>query len=190
MTKSIRRRNLVLRLVALAALMCGFGYCVTGFKGPQTAEVVSANTRADAHRTVLIQFNSNLRDGLPWKFHAARTVEVHPGQLVRVSYDARNDSNRSISGRAVATYTPAVAAAYMRKLECFCTSIQTLAPHEVRRMPVVFMIDPSLPSDVPVVTLSYTFFEAPRRQGWWPRGLSGTIYKLPDLGDHDRSLAD
>jgi cytochrome c oxidase assembly protein subunit 11 len=168
MTKTIRGRNLVLRLAALAAVMCGFGYCVTGLKGPQTAEAVSANTRADAHRTVLIQFNSNLRGGLPWKFHAARTVEVHPGELVRVSYDARNDSDRSISGRAVATYTPAVAAAYMRKLECFCTSIQTLAPHEVKRMPVVFMIDPSLPSDVPVVTLSYTFSEAPRRKGWWP----------------------
>jgi cytochrome c oxidase assembly protein subunit 11 len=176
MTKTIRRRNLVLRLAALAAVMCGFGYGVTGFKGPQTADVVSANTRADAHRTVLIQFNSNLRDGLPWKFHAARTVEVHPGQLVRVSYDARNDSDRSISGRAVATYTPAVAAVYMRKLECFCTSIQTLAPHEVRRMPVVFMIDPSLPSDVPVVTLSYTFFEAPRRQGWWPRAIAQRLF--------------
>ena len=175
MTKTIRRRNLVLRLAALAAVMCGFGCGATGNKGSQTADVVSANARADVHRTVLIQFNSNLRDGLPWKFHAARTVEVHPGQLVRVSYDARNDSDRSISGRAVATYTPAVAAAYMRKLECFCTSIQTLAPHEVRRMPVVFMIDPSLPSDVPVVTLSYTFFEAPRRQGWWPRAVTWMI---------------
>jgi cytochrome c oxidase assembly protein subunit 11 len=182
MTKSISRRNLALRLVALAAVMCGFGYLlrpvysalcrVTGFMGPQTADAVSANTRADAHRSVLIQFNSNLRDGLPWKFHAAQTVEIHPGQLVRVSYDARNDSDRSISGRAIATYTPAVAAAYMRKLECLCTSIQTLAPHEVRRMPVVFTIDPSLPSDVPVVTLSYTFFEVRGRQGWWPRAIA------------------
>ena len=168
MTKALRRRNLVLLLVALAAVMCGFGYLlppvysavcrVTGFKGLQTADV---------HRTVLIQFNSNLRGSLPWKFHAAQTVEIHPGQLVRVSYDARNDSDRSISGRAIATYTPAVAAAYLRKLECFCTSTQTLAPHEVRRMPVVFMIDPSLPNDVPVVTLSYTFFEV--RGGWTAR---------------------
>jgi len=26
-------------------------------------------------------------------------------------------------------------------------------------MPVVFVIDPSLPKDIPAITLSYTFFE-------------------------------
>jgi cytochrome c oxidase assembly protein subunit 11 len=34
-----------------------------------------------------------------------------------------------------------------------------LGPKEVRRMPVVFVIDPALPKFVNTITLSYTFFE-------------------------------
>jgi cytochrome c oxidase assembly protein subunit 11 len=156
--------------------MFGFGYLLpplystvcqlTGFNRLQSADVVSTNTRANAKRTVLMQFDSNLRDGLPWKFRATQTTkEVHPGQLVSVSYDVSNDSDRAISGQAIPSYAPTGAAAYVRKLECFCFSIQTLAPREVRRMPVVFLIDTELPSDVRTVTLSYTFFEVPGRRG-------------------------
>lgn len=176
MTQAIRHRRLFIRLVVLAAAMFGFGYLlpplysticrITGFNRLENADVVSADTRADARRTVVMQFDSNLRDDLPWKFRPSQTTaEIHPGQLVRVSYDVSNDSDRAVSGQAVASYAPAGAASYVRKLECFCFSIQTLAPHEVRRMPVVFLIDPSLPSDVGTVTLSYTFFEVPGRRG-------------------------
>ena len=34
-----------------------------------------------------------------------------------------------------------------------------LQPGERREMPVVFVVDPALPADIPAVTLSYTFFE-------------------------------
>src|SRR5271168_949689 len=106
---------------------------ITGFNQLQSADVVSATTSADANRTVLMQFDSNLRDGLPWKFRPTQTTaEVHPGQLVTVSYDVSNDSDRAVSGQAIASYAPAGAAPYVRKLECFCFSIQTLGPREVR----------------------------------------------------------
>ena len=36
---------------------------------------------------------------------------------------------------------------------------QTLKAGEKRQMPVVFVVDPALPEDIPVITLSYTFFE-------------------------------
>ena len=42
---------------------------------------------------------------------------------------------------------------------------QTLAPGEVRRMPVVFVIEAGLPQDVNTVTLSYTFFEVEGKKG-------------------------
>ena len=114
---------------------------------------------------LFMQYDSNLRDGLPWNFRAMQaTAPVHPGQLVQVSYEVRNNSDHAISGQAIASYAPAGAAAYVRKLECFCFSIQTIAAHEVRQMPVIFLIDSSLPSDVATVTLSYTFFEVPGRQ--------------------------
>ena len=35
----------------------------------------------------------------------------------------------------------------------------TLKAGERRLMPVVFVVDPSLPRDIPAITLSYTFFE-------------------------------
>ena len=161
-------------LIGVAAAMFGFGYVLpplyakvcqlTGFNRLQSADSVS-DTQPDSKRTVLMQFDSNLRDGLPWKFRATQaTAPVHLGQLVQVSYEVSNNSDHAISGQAIASYAPAGAAAYVRKLECFCFSIQTFAAHEVRQMPVIFLIDSSLPRDVPTVTLSYTFFEVPGRQ--------------------------
>lgn len=156
----------------LAVAMFGFGFLLaplysvvcrlTGLNQLQAADAVAKDTRPDTKRTVSMQFDSNLRDGLPWVFRPTQTVlQVHPGQLVRTSYEASNTSDRAIVGQAIASFAPADAAAYVRKLECFCFSTQTLAPHEVRNLPVIFVIDPALPSDVPTVTLSYTFFEVP-----------------------------
>jgi cytochrome c oxidase assembly protein subunit 11 len=175
MTTATRQRRLFLILIGVAAAMFGFGYMLpplyakvcqlTGFNRLQNADSVSASTQPDADRTVLMQFDSNLRDNLPWKFRATQaTVPVHPGQLVQVTYEVSNNSDHAISGQAIASDAPAGAAAYVRKLECFCFSIQTFAAHEVRQMPVIFLIASSLPRDVPTVTLSYTFFEVPGRQ--------------------------
>ena len=68
-----------------------------------------------------------------------------------------------MTGQAVPSYGPQVAGRYFKKLECFCFRSQTLAPGEVREMPVVFVIDPGLPADVNTMTLSYTFFEVEGR---------------------------
>ncbi|HEX6944585.1 MAG TPA: cytochrome c oxidase assembly protein, partial [Casimicrobiaceae bacterium] len=84
---------------------------------------------------------------------------VHPGAVVQVDFEVVNTSDRSITGQAIPSYGPPAAAAYVRKLECFCFTQQTLAPGERRQMPVVFVVDPKLPADIPALTLSYTFFE-------------------------------
>jgi cytochrome c oxidase assembly protein subunit 11 len=70
-----------------------------------------------------------------------------------------------VTGQAVPSYGPQLAAQYFRKMECFCFRQQTLAPGEVRHMPVVFVVDPALPPDVNTITLSYTFFEVAGRAG-------------------------
>jgi len=70
-----------------------------------------------------------------------------------------------LTGQAVASYGPALAGQYFRKLECFCFQAQTLAAGETRRMPVSFVVDPSLPKDVHTITLSYTFFEVAGLKG-------------------------
>ena len=84
---------------------------------------------------------------------------MHPGELVHVEYEIANVRGAPVTGQAVPSYGPALAAQYFRKLECFCFQQQTLGPGETRRMPVTFVVDPALPKDVNTITLSYTFFE-------------------------------
>jgi len=86
-------------------------------------------------------------------------VTVHPGELAQVVYEVENTSEHAITGQAVPSYGPQLAAEYFRKLDCFCFTKQAFEPHETRRMPVVFVIDPKLPRDVNTITISYTFFE-------------------------------
>jgi cytochrome c oxidase assembly protein subunit 11 len=118
------------------------------------------NTQVDPTRTLTVQFDTNLRNDLPWSFTPLeRSVRFHPGELVQVTFEVRNHSDRPITGQAIPSYGPQVAGRYFRKLECFCFRQQTLQPGEIRKMPVVFVIEKSLPDDVNFVTMSYTFFQ-------------------------------
>ena len=92
-------------------------------------------------------------------------MRIHPGALTQVTYEVRNRSDRPVTGQAIPSFGPQLAGRYFKKLDCFCFTQQTLAPGEVRRMPVVFVIEPGLPQDVNTVTLSYTFFEVEGKKG-------------------------
>jgi len=76
-----------------------------------------------------------------------------------VEYEVVNNSDQAIVGQAVPSYGPARAAAFFKKIECFCFTPQTLAAGERRRMPVLFVLDRTMDQDVHTVTLSYTFFD-------------------------------
>ena len=170
MSGTTRHRWLLGGLALASVGMFGFGYALrplyytlcrlTGFNQLEVADTAAASIRPVVSRTVVMQFDSNLRDNLPWTFRPEEaSVELHPGQIVRTFYDVSNNSDRSIRGQAIASYAPESAAPYVRKLECFCFTTQTLAAHEHRRMAVTFVVDPALPSDVAALALSYTFFE-------------------------------
>ncbi len=106
-----------------------------------------------------MEFDANVRK-LPWTFRPLTpSVDVHPGEVTQVVYEVENTTDRPLTGQAVPSYGPQLAAAYFKKLECFCFARQAFAPHEKRQMPVVFVVDPALPRDVGTITLSYTFFE-------------------------------
>ena len=137
----------------------------TGIRNVLKPDALPANTQVDAARTVTIEFDSNTH-GLAWTFRPVqRSVEIHPGALTTVAYEVRNPLDRPVTGQAVPSYGPQAAAQYFKKMECFCFQSQTLAPGEVRRMPVVFVVDPGLPQDMRTITLSYTFFEVAGRGG-------------------------
>ena len=46
----------------------------------------------------------------------------------------------------------------LRKIECFCFEVQTLAAGEATEMPVRFLVDSGLPKDIATLSLSYTMF--------------------------------
>ncbi len=165
-----KRSNLALvrRLGIVVVAMFAFGYAlvpfydqicrVTGLRNIAQPDVV-ANTQVDATRSVRIEFDTNLR-GLPWTFRSLESaVDVHPGELKQVVFEVRNNTNRPVTGQAIPSYGPQHAAQYFHKLDCFCFAKQMLQPGEVRQMPVVFAIGQDVPADMPVITLSYTFFE-------------------------------
>ena len=76
-----------------------------------------------------------------------------------------NERGQAVTGQAVPSYGPPLAAEYFKKIECFCFTQQTLAAGETRRMPVTFVVDPKLPASVNSIALSYTFFEVAGRGG-------------------------
>jgi cytochrome c oxidase assembly protein subunit 11 len=165
-----RRSNrlLLAKLGIVVLVMFGFGFALvpfydqickaTGLRDIDTPDEVT-NTQIDLTRSVRLELDANASK-LPWRFRPLTPiVTVHPGEVTQVIYEVENLSDRPVTGQAVPSYGPQLAAEYFRKLECFCFTRQVLAPHEKRQMPVLFVIDPKLPRDVPAITLSYTFFE-------------------------------
>jgi cytochrome c oxidase assembly protein subunit 11 len=165
----------LVRLLLVAVLMFGFGYAMVpfyralcdalGLNSVVRPDAV-ANTQVDTGRLLTVEFDTNLRSDLPWTFTAVeKSVRIHPGALTQVTFEVRNRSGRSVTGQAIPSFGPQLAGRYFKKLDCFCFTQQTLAPGEMRRMPVVFVVEPGLPQDVNTVTLSYTFFEVEGKMG-------------------------
>ena len=174
MNLSGANRQLPWRLAAGALLMFGFGYLLvplyrvycdyTGFNG-STMRIEAKQAQAkgvDTQRWVTVEFAANTAAGLPWEFRPeVPRLRVHPGQMVLARYQAHNLAQAALVGQAVPSVTPSAAAAYFRKIECFCFSRQSISSGEARQLPVQFQVDPALPATINTLTLSYTFFELP-----------------------------
>ena len=177
MVSSVRaNQQTLVKLLVVAVMMFGFGYAMVpfyraicdamGLNSVIKADQPLVNTQVETGRLITIEFDANLRSNLPWTFTPVeKSVRVHPGALTQVTYEVRNGSDRPVTGQAIPSFGPQLAGRYFRKLDCFCFTQQTLAPGEVRRMPVVFVIEPGMPQDVNTVTLSYTFFEVEGKSG-------------------------
>lgn len=157
------------KLVIVTLLMFGFGFALVPFYykiceatgiNSGAEQTLVKNTQIDTRRWVTLEFDANTNTSLPWQFRPLQSrLRVHPGQLVQVEYEVINNSDHAIVGQAVPSYGPARAAAFFKKIECFCFTPQTLAAGERRRMPVLFVLDRAMDPEVHTVTLSYTFFD-------------------------------
>ncbi|AZP12649.1 cytochrome c oxidase assembly protein [Undibacterium parvum] len=159
------------KLLVIAVVMFGFGYALvpiykqicelTGVNilTPKDISIKEiTNSQIDRTREVIVEFDANTQG--PWRFRpTVSSLKVHPGEMTQIVYEVVNKQSYKMEAQAIPSYAPQQAAAYFKKMECFCFKQQTLEANEARQMPVVFYIDPSLPKEVKTITLSYTFFE-------------------------------
>ncbi len=159
------------KLLFVVIGMFGFGFALvplydaicdlTGLNGKTGEQYTSREAlQIDSERTIKIQFLASNNAGMPWEFRPeARSLEVHPGEQYATTFYVRNPADKNIIAQAIPSVTPFRAAEYLHKTECFCFDQQELASGESLDMPLRFIIDPSIPSDVKTLTLSYTIFD-------------------------------
>ena len=171
----MRNRRIGVIMLGVALTMLGVAYASvplyrifcqkTGYGGtPARATEAEANSvQALAGHTMSIRFDSNVEAGMPWAFTPeASTATIGLGTRKMAFFDAENLTDHFITGRASYNIEPESAAPYFTKVQCFCFTLQTLAPHQKVRMPVVYYVDPRIAADpenadVHQITLSYTF---------------------------------
>ncbi|MDP1659773.1 MAG: cytochrome c oxidase assembly protein [Methylotenera sp.] len=143
-------------LVPLYDVLCS----LTGLNGKtNSSTAVLSKAKVDNTRWLNVQFTTNVMPGLGWNFYPKQTsIKLHPGQIETVIFIAKNTTNEVVVGRAVPSVTPGIAAANLKKIECFCFVNQSLKPGEEKEMPLRFFVSPELPKDVSDMTLSYAFF--------------------------------
>ena len=171
--RSVANRRVVRRLAFVVVGMFGFGFAlvplynvfcdITGING-KTGRIgleQALTEVVDEDRLVTVEFLATVNSDLPWEFRPmVKKVRVHPGEITEVNYYARNRTGNRITGQAVPSLAPGLAAKYFNKTECFCFTRQTLEPREGKQMPLRFVVDPQLPKEVRTVSLSYTFYQA------------------------------
>lgn len=163
-------------IAAVLLLMFGFGFFLVPIYnfvcdqlGVSTVVFDSETLRADENdaaegfidtsRVITVVFDSKIGDHLPWEFGSLqREVKVHPGQLARMDFVAKNTGSSTIAGEAKQQVSPAQVKTYISKTDCFCFREQLLKPGESKEMSVVFTLSNKIPEHVDRVTLSYTFF--------------------------------
>jgi cytochrome c oxidase assembly protein subunit 11 len=138
----------------------------TGYDGtPIRADVAGQRGKA-IDRVVTVSFTGDVNQSMPWAFYPKQNkIEAKVGETYLAFFEAKNLSNKPITGTATFNVSPEPWGPYFVKIECFCFTEQTLQPGQSVEMPVTFYLDPALADDkllnrMSDVTLSYTFFKA------------------------------
>ena len=160
------------KLVVVAVMMFAFVFVVMvplynvlcdalGINGKTSGQAyTSVPAAVDESRTVTIQFVATNNEGMPWEFGPSTTaMQVHPGAVNDTVFYARNPMPQAMVAQAIPSVSPARAAEYFHKTECFCFNQQPLDGKTAANMPLQFIIDQDLPRDIKTITLSYTIFD-------------------------------
>ena len=166
--------RLVVRLLLLAVAFFAFGFALVplydvmcqafGING-KTAGAYQGQQAVDESRQVRVQFLATNSADMVWEFQPlADEVAVHPGAVSEMRFVAFNPTDKPMTAQAIPSISPAEAAMYFHKTECFCFTQQVLQPGERIEMPVRFIVDRAMPKDVKHLTLAYTLFDITARQ--------------------------
>ena len=164
-------KSLVARLLVITVGMFGFGFAlvplydmfcdITGLNGKTNSEAfLPLANLIDTSREVTVQFVATNNDYMPWEFKPeVFKIKVHPGEEIKTTFYAKNPSSKAMMAQAIPSVSPSRAASYFLKTECFCFNQQQLAAGEAIDMPLKFIVDRDLPTNVRTITLSYTLFD-------------------------------
>jgi cytochrome c oxidase assembly protein subunit 11 len=142
-------------LVPLYNLICN----VTGLNGKTNSVADQSSSKIDSSRWVKVEFTSTVMPGLGWNFYPDQSnVKVHPGEIMNVTFTAKNITNEDVVGQAIPSVSPGQASSYFKKIECFCFKNQKLRAGETKTFPMRFYVSTDLPQDIKTVTLSYAFY--------------------------------
>ena len=151
--------------LSFAAVPFYKAFCkATGFGGTtQRADTAPAKS---TDQFISIRFDANTSGALSWDFQPRQTeMKIKIGEQALAYFDAKNTSDKTLTGSAVFNVTPPAAGAYFNKIQCFCFTKQTLAAGETKEFPVSYFVDPAILDDADAkgiheITLSYTFYPA------------------------------
>jgi cytochrome c oxidase assembly protein subunit 11 len=180
-------KSLALRLVLMTVGMFAFAFLVlppmyeafcdiTGLGG-RTNDAAMLNTETQnvvTDRIIDLQFDTTVNQYAPWEFESdLDSMDINPGGIYEAKFSARNLTDRTMIAQAVPSVSPAEAARYFKKLDCFCFTSQEFLPKEDRDLSVRFIVDSDIPDYIDTITLSYTFFDTAR------------VSDNSDAGNHD-----
>jgi len=183
-TETVKNKRSSFKLWLVALAMFGFGFALSpmyslfcqalGLNGRTVnAQSQVFDYKVDESRLIKVKFVTTTQSNLPWDFKPLnKELLVHPGELGKASFYIKNRSTEEITGQAIPSLAPTIAASHFNKTECFCFEQQTLAAGEEAEMPLQFVISPDLPQEVGTVFLTYQFFNASRKLKKTPLALS------------------
>ena len=182
MSQTLPTEKLVKRPLLVVVAMFAFGFALVpiydvmcqafGINGKTAGAYTAATQGTDVSREVKVQFLATNAADMVWRFGPrADQLVVHPGEVQEMIFIAHNPTDKPMAAQAIPSVAPSKAAAFFHKTECFCFTQQVLQPGESIEMPVRFIVDRDLPSDVKHLTLAYTLFDITARQ--LPAELAG-----------------
>jgi cytochrome c oxidase assembly protein subunit 11 len=171
-TKKSHKR-IIITLLGVTIGMFAFGFALVpiynslcnalGINGKVTQAVATNSARpsqVNKERMVTVEFVATINSALPWAFYPKTAkIKVHPGEISKLAFYAENKTDHRMTVQAIPSITPAVAAKYLKKTECFCFTQQTLNGHEAMDLPLLFHLDTDLPENIKTITLAYTLFD-------------------------------